>query len=140
MAKKTGAFRMNITIPNDLKKQMDKVGSDVNWSAAAAEAFRAKLLEVTSQRRVENMQDVIERLKASKERRMNEQYQVGLGAGKRWAESIAEAHELERLAAGPLEPSFNWADRIAVMTNGMNSGIAWGLYCDIQGENWNNAE
>ncbi len=38
--------RINITIPPDLKRRMENVLVNVNWSAVAAEAFERKILEI----------------------------------------------------------------------------------------------
>jgi len=98
MAKSDGSFRMNISVSTGLKKEMDAVPEEVNWSAVAAEAFRSKLLELKSQRKGQNMKDVIERLKAAKELEDNESYNEGLEWGESWAKEAATPKELKRIS------------------------------------------
>jgi hypothetical protein len=92
------SVRTTITIPPDVKASMDAVKEPVNWSAVATEAFRAKLLELESRKAVGTMDEVIQRLRASKKRRNDELYQEGKQAGEAWAKETAEAEELENLA------------------------------------------
>ncbi len=44
--KKVYRVQMTISVPSDLKKQMDSVVEDVNWSASAVEAFKLTLAEL----------------------------------------------------------------------------------------------
>lgn len=94
---KAGSFRTTISIPQDLKRRMDKAGPDVNWSAIAATAFEAKLAEIAAKKVKKNMDDVIQRLRASKTSSENELYQEGFEVGQQWAKEDAEAIELKRL-------------------------------------------
>jgi hypothetical protein len=132
MTKPTAAVRMNITVPGDVKSRMD-TAKDVNWSAVASEAFRAKLLDLESRKAAGTMTEVVERLRASQAKRENEQHQQGAKAGRAWAKEDAEAHQLERLASGPPEKSYEWAGWLGVYDNGQNAGVAKGLYQDICG-------
>ena len=61
-------YRTTISIPRDLKEEMDALGDQVNWSAVAAAAFRAKVFEVQNRRR-ESMskEDVIKRMRTADE-------------------------------------------------------------------------
>ena len=63
MAKVTGSHRTTISVPLELKKRMDKVKEDVNWSALACRAFEQKLAEVASKKENKTMNDVITRLR-----------------------------------------------------------------------------
>jgi hypothetical protein len=129
------SVRTTITIPPDVKARMEAAGDAVNWSAVAAAAFRAKLLELDSKKEVGTMSDVIERLRASKKKRCDELYQQGRKAGESWAKQSAEAHELMRLAEGPPDSSrYTWDGWLGVYDNGLNRGVATGLYGDITGQ------
>jgi hypothetical protein len=77
---------------------MDAVKVPVNWSAVAAQAFEAKLLELESKKNVSSMEDVIARLKAAAEIEANEKYQAGFEAGDEWARKQATPSQLRRMA------------------------------------------
>src|SRR5262249_27023394 len=98
MGEPKGVVRTNISLPRELKARMDAAPSSVNWSAVAAQAFEAKLLELESQKEVKSMDDVIARLKAAAELEANEDYQAGFKAGQQWAKEQATPKELRRLA------------------------------------------
>lgn len=89
--------RMNITVPEELKARMDRVKVPVNWSATACQAFETKLAEIATQRRIESMSSVIERLRESDKEGHDETYRAGMTAGKNWAKREAKAGELRRL-------------------------------------------
>ena len=91
-------MRMNISVPDDLRRQMDAVQDSVNWSATACNAFRDKLAQIAQRERKMEMQDVINRLKASKERGDSETFDAGYAIGTEWAQNEAEARDLENLA------------------------------------------
>src|SRR5262245_15860587 len=92
-----GVIRTNISVPRKLKARMDAAAERVNWSAVAAEAFEAKLLELESRKGVRGMDEVIARLKAAAEFEKNEAVQAGLDAGRGWAMRQATPKELKRL-------------------------------------------
>ena len=46
--KKSNIYRLCLSVTKDLKRSMDKVAGQVNWSAVAAEAFEIKLAEIAS--------------------------------------------------------------------------------------------
>ena len=110
--KKSNIVRTSISVPRELKRRMDKVKEDVNWSALACQAFQEKLAEIAARKEVKAMADVVERLRASKRKSDNEEYQAGHKEGREWAEGHAEAAELERLKAlrdqYEREPTYNW--------------------------------
>ena len=89
--------RTTISIPEDLKKRMDACRVEMNWSEIAAEAFEQKLGDVAANKQKKTMQDVIQRLKASRKRSEAEESKQGLKLGRKWAETAAEWDELERL-------------------------------------------
>jgi hypothetical protein len=90
-------FRTTITVPVGLKARMDAVEEEVNWSAVAAQAFEQRLAQIIQQKGPTNVDDVVKRLRASKKRVANWQYQQGLKKGAEWARRQADVDELERL-------------------------------------------
>lgn len=95
---KSGSYRTTISIPQDLKRRMDKAGPDVNWSAIAAAAFEAKLAEIAAKKVKKNMDDVIQRLRASNQENEAQSYKEGFKAGQEWAKDYAEAADLKKLS------------------------------------------
>jgi hypothetical protein len=80
---KSGTVAFNITVPAELRKEMDGV-EGANWSQVATEAFRAKVLEFRSQTGGETMDDVLKRMKAAAERDANADRAAGKVAGRDW--------------------------------------------------------
>jgi hypothetical protein len=76
---------------------MDKVKEDVNWSALACLAFDKKLGEIASTKENQEMADIVQRLRASKQQNDGEANKNGFDCGEGWAARSAEASELERL-------------------------------------------
>jgi hypothetical protein len=124
--------RMNISVPRDLKARMDAVSASVNWSAIAAPAFEAKLLELEAKGNPKSMQEVIARLKAADEADANEERQKGREVGERWAKRGARPRQLRRLD----ELISNSPYELEVCLLGFDKhvyGIAGGLYRAIHG-------
>jgi hypothetical protein len=93
--------RTTISIPDDLKAEMDALGNEVNWSATAAEAFRAQIERIKvrrSRNEGKRMSAAIQRLKASKVDYEGEAHERGHEDGVRWAMERAEYAELKRLS------------------------------------------
>jgi hypothetical protein len=128
MADTQRVIRTNISLPRELKARMDAVKRTVNWSAVAAEAFKAKLLEIQSKRDVEHMDEVIARLKAAEEMDASESYREGHRAGSEWAKRRARPKHLRGLAKLADESQGVLAGHLELFGNDMNRGIAWGLY------------
>jgi hypothetical protein len=122
-----GSIRANVSLPRELKRQMDAVTEPVNWSAVAAGAFRAKLLELESRKEGKTMDDVVARLRAADEMDRSEDYQEGRQAGEEWARDYARPRHLRRLRELADEPEFGLRN-LDVFANGGNNGIAWDLY------------
>jgi hypothetical protein len=97
MSEQQGVVRANVSLPRGLKARMDAVKVPVNWSAVAAQAFEAKLLELASKKAVGSREDVIARLKAVAELEGKDDYQAGFAAGQRWAMQAAGPKQLRRL-------------------------------------------
>ena len=90
--------RTTISIPDDLKRRMDRVKEPVNWSAIAAEAFELKLGEIARKQKEKTMDTVIARLRASKIQGASAFQKEGHVIGIGWAKEHAEFDELQRLA------------------------------------------
>jgi hypothetical protein len=106
---------------------MDRVKEPVNWSAVAAEAFELKLGEFARLKKEKTMENVIERLRASKIQRGNTLEKEGREIGAQWAKDQAEYDELERVAdADPrelfdgLDEPGNYAYSLALIIGGFN--------------------
>jgi hypothetical protein len=98
MGRQTGnIFRTTVSVPLDLKERMDTVAGQVNWSQVAVRAFEEKLAALAAAKKEKTMADAIQRLRASKLRDEDAEYQTGENAGREWAENMAEARELRRL-------------------------------------------
>jgi hypothetical protein len=97
MGKSNRSFRTTITVPQDLKRRMDAMKEQVNWSALACRAFEEKLAEIASKKERKTMDDVIQRLRVSKQQMESEDLKAGEQAGRYWAQNRASARELENL-------------------------------------------
>jgi len=129
MAEPKGSIRMSITVPSELKDQMDAIKESVNWSGVAAEAFRGKLQELASQRGGKTMQDVIDRLKAAEKIESNEGLQKGYAAGENWAKTKATPKQLRRLDNANLDDAFD-VEPDAFGYSGILFTIINGDFCD----------
>jgi hypothetical protein len=56
--------RTTITIPLDIKRRMDAVMENVNWSKVASDAFMAKLDEIEERQRIPPLPVLLARLKS----------------------------------------------------------------------------
>jgi hypothetical protein len=92
------SFRTSISVSEDLKARMDAVGEGVNWSAVACRAFEVKLGEIASQKGQKDMKDVVDRLRASKQKTQDRDRVEGGDQGREWAKTTADADELQNLA------------------------------------------
>jgi hypothetical protein len=90
--------RVTVYVPDDVKARMDEAGEDLNWSALAQRAFVEAALSRAVRKDQSNMDKVIERLRASKERVQEADFEAGKTAGAQWAKQEAEYDELERLS------------------------------------------
>jgi hypothetical protein len=131
MGEEQGAARTTISLPRDLKARMDAVKVPVNWSAVAAQAFEAKLLELASKKGAKGMDEVIARMKAAEKLDSNEDYQKGWAAGERWAKEEARPKQLRDLDKRLGAWQHDIEEALSAWTNGMNKGIAHGLFTAI---------
>lgn len=106
--------RITLSVPIDLKEQMDLSGRDVNWSAVACQAFRDKLKTLIAP--ASSMEAVLERLRSTVDHSDRRLYATYRQRGDGWGRDEATAAELERVNAlresavrehGSLE---NWLD------------------------------
>ena len=95
MAKKK-AVRTTITVPDGLKRRMDRV-SGVNWSALAAAAFEAELAAIAQRRKGLDMEAIRDRLAASKAASHSSSYKNGHAYGTDWASREATYVDLKRI-------------------------------------------
>lgn len=85
---------LNISLPDELKMRMD--ANHENWSAIARRAFE---LQLNSTMKVgADMESVIERLRASKQKIEQEQRPEWTKEGREWAMEFAEYDQLQRAA------------------------------------------
>ncbi len=99
---------LNVYIPEDLKRRMDKVKDPPSWSQVACDAFERKLGELAAQKKDKVMSDVVQRLRASKLSADSNLQQAGRIDGEEWAKNSAEVPELERLEADYLRMGRDW--------------------------------
>ena len=92
MAEEARYARTTISVPPDLKRRIKAVEEVVNWSALACQTFEAKLSEIASRKVKKTMDDVIQRLRASKQRDDDEDYRIGEAEGRLWAAHHASAN------------------------------------------------
>lgn len=88
--------RINLSIPDELKEQMDTF-PDENWSRVAQEAFATHLL-ITQLKGTDMQAAGIERLRASKRTNSEREHAEGVELGKEWALNYAEYQDLEAVA------------------------------------------
>jgi hypothetical protein len=131
MAKKRLSPRMGITVPAELRQEMEEVGDGVNWSQVATEAFRAKVLSIKSQTGGTEMDEVIKRMMAADALDTNQDKADGFAAGKEWVtrkDWHATPKQLRRLEAAVMdrdyfsgEPdAFGWAGALYDTINGVS--------------------
>ena len=86
--------RMNLSIPDDVKAEMDRL-TNVNWSLEATNTFRTIVFR--SNTKVIDMTTIKARLADSKQRFDTEEREAGEDLGRTWAAEAAEYEDLLRL-------------------------------------------
>ncbi len=86
----------SISVPPDLAAAMDRF-PDENWSAIACEGFRERIERNRMTAIIDNKDRAVERLKQSKKKLINQRFQDGFDAGKKYVIDDAEFSELETL-------------------------------------------
>lgn len=91
--------RMNISLPKGLKRRMDRVRDNVNWSAIAATAFEREVrrLESTDKVKEKLMMEVAQRLRSSLQDDEVVAAGYGFEAGLQWAMHHASHPQLARI-------------------------------------------
>ena len=101
--------RISIYVPDELKARMDKAGDRANWSGIAQRAFETEIHHLEAVKEIKSMSDVIERLRASKEKSSASHESDGRAYGQKWAKHFAEYDQLRsvaRLGASALYEGF----------------------------------
>jgi post-segregation antitoxin (ccd killing protein) len=93
--------RINVSVPDSLKERMSALDSRVNWSEVAQAAFEREIVNHTTFE-VEDMEQVIERLRVSKKEYATTQNAKGKKDGHDWACRYATYADLR--AVSDLEP------------------------------------
>ena len=101
--------RVSIYVPDDMKARMDEAGDRANWSGIALRAFETEIHHLEAVKEIKSMSDVIERLRASKEKSSASHESDGRAYGQKWAKHFAEYDSLRcvaRLAASDFYEGF----------------------------------
>ncbi|MGX1354555.1 hypothetical protein AB7M49_008180 [Bradyrhizobium elkanii] len=88
--------RINVSVPDSLKERMAALGNKVNWSEVAQAAFEREVSARTFHG--EDMEQVIERLRLSKAKFLENQTGSGRRRGREWAQLYADYDDLQRLS------------------------------------------
>ena len=89
--------RITIYVPDELKSRMDDVDR-INWSNVAQDAIRQAIATHSIFKEPENMDNVIERLRLSKERFNSTKTKDGKDCGASWARGTAQYEDLLRIS------------------------------------------
>ena len=91
--------RTTISIPDDLKKRMDRIKGPVNWSAVAVAAFEQRLVEIAATIRQQHVTEAAQMLKRTKLPTSTE---------------MKDAERLRSLLIDQIEYQADWRERKAV--------------------------
>ncbi len=109
--------KISIYVPDDMKARMDNADERGNWSGIAQQAFDLELTHLEAVKEIKTMTDVVERLRASKQKSTKSSHGDGRTAGREWAMHSAEYNELRRVAeldVNDLYQGTDWAVRVIV--------------------------
>jgi len=106
--KRSNTVRTTISVPHDLKRRMDKVAEEVNWSALACQAFQDKLAGIAANKEKvmsqilseEERKKVAERIRSSEAVEGRADYRAGHAYGVSWAKDHGEAEQFRRFESG----------------------------------------
>jgi hypothetical protein len=87
--------KLNVYVPDALRKRMREFDDQVDWSPIACLAFAQKLAELAAKKGKKTMKETIDRLRASKME--GEEERDWYEAGWTWGSERAEWAELERV-------------------------------------------
>jgi hypothetical protein len=91
--------KLTIQLPDSLWQRMQDLRGE-DWSSVAARAFEARL-EACRSEAVKPGPEVVDRLRASKERHMRRQRTAGYDSGYAWARDRAEYGDLQAMIEAP---------------------------------------
>jgi hypothetical protein len=100
--------RVSIYVDDDLKARMDETGGEINWSEVARPAFESAIANLKHQRS-RTMDTAIERLRASKQKAVEHDFERGRIDGRDWAQDTAEYADLANLAKVDLNRNYQYA-------------------------------
>lgn len=89
--------RVTVYVSDELKSRMDAAGAALNWSAIAQSAFGEAVAAHHLRKDPTNMDELVARLRTSKQRVIERDRTRGHENGKDWAVTRAEYDELERI-------------------------------------------
>ncbi len=90
--------RTNFYIKDEVRERM-REASHVNWSRVASAAIEAKLAELNREKEIAMTdQQVVDRIRASKNMQEDTDQKEGFDAGVQWAKLAAEWRHFERLS------------------------------------------
>lgn len=94
-------MKMTIYVQDELREMMKEFDQQANWSGVACEAFRSTVYQLRVLKAIQKgddpMDDVIERLRASKEDAIEADKEKGRVVGSDWAKQTATYAQLRRL-------------------------------------------
>src|SRR6476620_501940 len=99
--------RINVSVPDSLKERMSALDSRVNWSEVAQAAFEREIIKHNFE--VKNMEQVIERLRASKTAFAEKEQADGLAHGRSWAQQHASYKHLRAVVDLDFTDETNYA-------------------------------
>jgi len=88
---------ITVYVPDGLKERMDAI-AETNWSSIAQQAFEHEVEFQSPLYEAKTMDDVVERLRQSRHRFIEESDESGKYYGRDWAMQSAEYAQLKRLA------------------------------------------
>ena len=89
--------KMNLYIPDQMKSEMDAIGTGINWSSVAQAAFDREI-SLRKWQKEPTMENVIERLRASKSEFAQGERELGIQHGRDWAMLRSDYDRLRRMA------------------------------------------
>ena len=122
--------RTTISLPDDLKKEMDKLVGEVNWSALSADTFRAEINRIKVRKAAltgDAMAATVERLQASKKQYTASASARGRAVGADWALKTANYGELCGLAQLDLDDFFDGFPNEHASGFGFHEYLAWNI-------------
>ena len=90
--------RVTVYVPDEMRAEMETLGDRVNWSSIAQDAFAARIRRAKAMIDLSQM-NVLERLRATKEKGREASRKAGREAGRDFATRFATYDELQGLAS-----------------------------------------